>query len=59
MSIVTAQQHPQSQQQNTITVVGLRLSNHWEPPPPYTHYQSNSKLHDRAEIEQNSENESY
>ena len=34
----------------TITVVGLRLSNHWEHPPP-TH-------HDRAEIEQNSENKS-
>ena len=36
MSIVTAQQHPQSHEQNTITVVGLRLSNHWEPPPPTT-----------------------
>ena len=42
----------------TITVVGLRLSNYWEPPthPPPT---TNSKLHDRAEIEQNSENKSY
>ena len=42
----------------TITVVGLRLSNCWEYPP---HHQPhiNSKLHDRAEIEQNSENKSY
>merc|ERR1712121_569301 len=42
----------------TITVVGLRLSNRWEyhhHPPTHT----NSKLHDRAEIEQNSENKSY
>ena len=43
----------------TITVVGLRLSNRWElppkPPPPPAR---NSKLHDRAEIEQNSENKS-
>ena len=42
----------------TITVVGLRLSNSWE----YHHHPSthtNSKLHDRAEIEQNSENKSY
>ena len=30
--------------------------NRWEPPPP-TH--TNSKLHDRAEIEQNSENKSH
>ena len=40
----------------TKTVVGLRLSNRWEPPPPPT---TNSKLHDRAEIEQNSEYKSY
>ena len=40
----------------TITVVGLGQSNRWEPPPPHT---TNSKLHDRAEIEQNSENKSY
>ena len=42
----------------TLTVVGLRLSNRWE----YHHHQpthTNSKLHDRAEIEQNSENKSY
>ena len=39
----------------TITVVGLRLSNHWEPPPPTT----NSKLHDRAEIKQYFENKNY
>ena len=41
----------------TITVVGLRLSNRWE----YHHHphHTNSKLHDRAEIEQNSENKSY
>ena len=31
----------------TITVVGLRQSNRWEPPPTTT----NSKLHDRTEIE--------
>ena len=47
----------------TITVVGVRLSNTWETtttthPPPATHH-TNSKLHDRAEIEQNSENKSY
>ena len=35
----------------TITVVGLRQSNRWEYPPT-----TNSKLHDRVEIEQNSEN---
>ena len=42
----------------TRIVVGLRLSNRCEhqPPPPTTR---NSKLHDRAEIEQNSENKSY
>ena len=46
----------------TITVVGLRLSNHWEyhhHPPTPTPTHTNSKLHDRAEIEQNSENKSY
>ena len=37
----------------TKTVVGLTLSNCWEPPPP-THH-TNSKLHDKAEIEQCSE----
>ena len=31
----------------TITVVGMRLSNRWEPPPPTT---TNSKLHDRARV---------
>ena len=41
----------------TITVVGLRQSNHLEYHPPPTH--RNSKLHDRAEIEQKSENKSY
>ena len=48
--IVTAQQQPQPQQYNktTITVVGLRQKNRWEPPPT-----RNSKLHDREEIEQN------
>ena len=39
----------------TITVVGLRLSNRWET----TTHHTNSKLHDRAEIEQNSENKTY
>ena len=33
----------------TITVVGLRLSNRWEYHPHHT----NSKLHDRAKIEEN------
>ena len=43
----------------TITVVGSRLSNRWEPPPPTTtHHHRNSKLHNRAEIEQNSGNKS-
>ena len=46
----------QPNNKTTITVVGLRQSNRWEPPPPTTR---NSKLHDRAEIEQNSENKSY
>ena len=32
--IVTAQQQPQPQQQ---TVVGLRLSNRWEPPTTHHH----------------------
>ena len=36
----------------TKTVVGLRLSNRWEYHP---HHHTNSRLHDRAEIEQNSE----
>ena len=47
----------------TINVVGLRQSNHWNttthqqqhPQPPTI----NLKLHDRAEIEQNSENKSH
>ena len=43
----------------TITVVGLRESNRWKPPPPPPTTTRNSKLHDRAEIEQNSENKSY
>ena len=41
----------------TITVVGLRLSNRWEYHHP--HHHTNSKLHDTAEIEQNSENKIY
>ena len=36
----------------TKTVVGLGLSNRWEPPT------KNSKRHDRAEIDQYSENKS-
>ena len=53
--IVTAQQQPQPQQQNNQkNVVGLRQSNLWEHPPT-----RKSKLHDRAKIEQNSENKSY
>ena len=40
----------------TITVVGLRQSNRWELPATTT---TNSKLHDRAEIERNSENKSH
>ena len=43
----------------TITVVGLRQSNHWQHHPTPTTTHTNSKLHDRAEIEQNSENKSY
>ena len=43
----------------TKTVVGLRLSNRWEYPPPPSTTHTNSKLHDRAEIEQYSENKSY
>ena len=43
VSVVTDQQQPQRQQESTITLVGLRLSNHWEPPPT-----TNSKLHDRV-----------
>ena len=43
----------------TITVVGLRLSNHWEYHPHPHHHHTNSKIHDRVEIEQYSENNSY
>ena len=39
LSIVTVQQQPQNpNNKTTITVDGLRLSNHWEPPPPPTHH---------------------
>ena len=44
-----------SNNKTTISVVGLRQSNCWEPPPTTR----NSKLHDRAEMEQNLENKSY
>ena len=47
----------QPNNKTTITVVGWRQSNRWEPPPPPT--TRNSKLPDRAEIEQSSENKSY
>ena len=47
--IVTAQQQPQPQQQNNHNCSWV------EHPPTHT----NSKLHDKAEIEQNSENKSY
>ena len=40
----------------TITVVGFRQSNRWEYHHPQTTTHTNSKLHDTAEIEQNSEN---
>ena len=45
----------------TITVVGMSLSNRWENTTTTTHphHHTNSKLNDRAEIEQNSENKSY
>ena len=45
----------------TITVIGLRLSNYWEyhPHTTHPHHHTNSKLQDRAEIEQHSENKSY
>ena len=42
----------------TKTVVRLRLSNRWEPPTPTATITTNSKLHDRAEIEQYSEHKS-
>ena len=46
--IVTAQQQPQPQQQHTITVVGLRLGNHWKLPTTHTTttntHTTNSKL---------------
>ena len=44
----------QPNNKTTITVVGLKLSNRREPPQS-----QNSKLHDRVEIEQNSENKSH
>ena len=40
----------------TIPLVGLSLSNCWE---PSNHHHRNTKLHDGAEIEQNSENKIY
>ena len=47
-----------SKNKTTNIVVELRLTNRWEPPPtPLTTI--NSKLQDRAEIEQYSENKSY
>ena len=39
------------------TGVGLGPNNRWE--TTNTHHHTNSKLHDRAEIEQNSENKSH
>ena len=61
--VVTAQQQPQPNNKTTITVVGLRQSNRWD---TTTHQQKhpqsptiNSKLHDSAEMEQNSENKSH
>ena len=58
---VTAQEQPQPQQQNNHNSSWVETnSNRWEPP---THHHQpptpNSKLHDRAEIEQNSENKTY
>ena len=53
--IVTAQQQPQPQQQNNHNCSWVETSNLWE----YHHHHTNSKLHDRAKIEQNSENKSY
>ena len=53
--IVTAQQQPQPNNKTTITVVRLRQSNCWEYHHPPT---TNSKLHNRADIEQTSENKS-
>ena len=47
-----------SKNKTTNIVVGLRLTNRWEPPPT-PHTTINSKLQDRAEIEQYSENKSY
>ena len=44
-TIVTAQQQPQPQQQKN--------------PHLHPHHHTNSKLHDRAELEQNSKNKSY
>jgi len=47
-----------SKNKTTNIVVGLRLTNRWEPPPT-PHTTINSKLQDRAEKEQYSENKSY
>ena len=55
--IVTAQQQPQPQQQNNHKCSGVETKKSLRTPPT-THHR-NSKLHDRAEIEQNSENKSY
>ena len=57
---VTAIQQPQPNNKITKTVVGLRQTYQWEHHHrPLTTHQRNSKLYDRAEIEQNSENKGH
>ena len=62
--IVTAQKQPQSQQLNNQNCSGVGTKYGWEAPPISTttthhHHHTNSNLHDRAEIEQYSENKTY
>ena len=65
-AIVTAQQQPQTQQQNKQNCSLVETKYRWEPPPPpfTTHHLPSTtttiwKLHGRAEIEQYYENKSY
>ena len=55
ITVVTAQQQPQPQQQNNHNCIWVETKHSLATPPPTR----NSKLHDRAEIEQNSENKSH
>ena len=50
--IVTAQQQPQPLKQNSQNCSWVEQSYHWKPSNPPLLTTTNSKLHDRAQIEQ-------